>query len=354
MIKQIEQTELKLTEAEQKMVEEFSEKIDVKDFSLVLRYGAACQKKLSLFSDNVLQNMRTTELDIAGEIVISLMAELKDFFQEVFMEAEEEGFLGFLKKADSQAIKKKEHYYKVQAKIDQMAGELEHYQNRLLKEVVLLGKMDETNLMYFKELTMYIMAGKKKLEKERTVTLPKMQEKARLSGLIYDTQEANDFAAGCDRFEKKLQDLEVSRTISMQMGPQLRLIQNSNTMISKKIQSILHLTLPLWKKQIVLALGIAHTRESMETYGEAVRGTNESLKKPMERLKEEATRLTQEGKVHSTNEQLIHTLDEILRIQEEGRQQRKEAQESMENHCKLGKNDIYYLQKAEKEGSINE
>jgi len=320
-----------LTEAEQRMVNEFAEKIDLKDSAIVLQYGAASQKKAAAFSDSALEGVRTKDLGATGEMITDLVAELKGFSVEP--EAEK-GFLGIFKKAGNRIARLKARYEKAEVNIDRIAGELEGHQNLLLKDIVMLDKLYAANLAHFKELTMYIMAGKKKLEQERITTLPQMQEKARLSGQAHDAQAANDFAAMCDRFEKKLYDLELTRTISTQMAPQIRLIQNSNALMSEKIQSTLNNTIPLWKNQMVLALGMSNTRQAMEAQREVTGMTNALLRKNAETLKSGTMEVAQESErgivdmetLQYTNEQLINTLDEVLRIQDEGRTKRREAE----------------------------
>jgi len=322
-----------LSEAEQKIVADFAEKIDLKDSGIILQYGAAAQKKIANFSDSALEGVRTKDLGQMGDMITDLVAELKGFS----IEEEEKGFFGLFKKAGSQIARLKTKYDHAEINVDRITGMLEGHQNQLLTDIVMLDKMYESNLLYFKELTMYIMAGKKKLELERSTTLIKMQENAKASGLAEDAQAANDFAALCDRFEKKLHDLELTRTISIQMAPQIRLIQNSNTLMAEKIQSTINNTIPLWKNQMVLALGMAHSREAMEAQREVNDLTNELLKKNAEALKQGTVDVARESErsivdietVRHTNEQLIATLDEVLQIQDEGRQKRRDAENEM-------------------------
>jgi len=322
-----------LTEAEMAMVEEFSEKIDLHDSGIILQYGAASQKKIADFSDNVLEGVRTKDLGQTGEMITDLVAELQGFS----VEEEEKGFLGLFKKAGSQVSRLKTRYEKAEVSIDRIVGELEGHQNQLMTDIVMLDKMYEANLHYFKELSMYLLAGKKKLEKERTVTLVEMQNQAKLSGQAHDAQAANDYAAMCDRFEKKLHDLELTRTISIQMAPQIRLIQNNHALMSEKIQSTINNTIPLWKNQMVLALGMAHSQQAMEAQREVADLTNELLRKNAEVLKAGTVEVARESErgivdletIKYTNEQLIGTLDEVLRIQDEGRQKRREAEQEL-------------------------
>ena len=338
----------KLTEAEQKMVDDFSEKIDLNDSGIVLQYGSAAQKKIADFSDNALEGVRTKDLGEVGNMIIDLVAELKGFNIEP---EEKKGFFSIFKKAGSGIAKLKTKYDKAEVNVDRITGVLEDHQNQLLTDIVLLDKMYENNLSYFKELTMYILAGKKKLEQERATTLIELEEKAKTSGLAEDAQAANDFANLCDRFEKKLHDLEMTRTISIQMAPQIRLIQNGDTLMAEKIQSTINNTIPLWKNQMVLALGLAHSKAAVEAQREVSDLTNELLKKNAEALKTGTVAIAEESErsivdietVRYTNEQLISTLDEVLRIADEGRAKRLAAENEMimiENELKTKLLDI--------------
>jgi len=235
-----------LTKAELQMVDEFSKKIDLRDSSVVLRYGAACQKKVAAFSDNALEDVRTKDLGAAGKLLTDLTEEMKRFP----IEPEERGFLGSFKKAGRQNEKLKERYKEATASMEEISGKLEMYQNQLLKDSVRLDKLYEANLAHCKELSMYILAGQKKLELERDTTLMRLKETAQVSGQTHDIQAANDFAANCDCFEKKLHDLKLTRAVTMQMAPQIRLIQHNQVLISEKIQSALTNTIPLWKKMM--------------------------------------------------------------------------------------------------------
>ena len=320
-----------LSAEEQKAVDDFAEKIDLKNAAIVLQYGAACQKKVAAFSDTALEGVRTKDLGETGEMISNLVMELKGFSVEP---EEEKGFLGIFKKAGNQVANMKTRYDRVEVNIDRITGELEKHQNQLLTDIIMLDKMYDANLSYFKELTMYILAGKQKLEQERTVTLPQMKQQASLSGQAYDSQAVNDYAAMCERFEKKLHDLELTRTISMQMAPQIRLIQSNNVLMSEKIQSTINNTIPLWKNQMVLALGMAHSKQAMEAQREVTNLTNELLRKNAETLKSGTIEVAQESErgivdletIQYTNEQLIGTLDEVLQIQAEGRQKRAAAE----------------------------
>ena len=338
----------KLTEAEQKMVDDFSEKIDLNDSGIVLQYGSAAQKKIADFSDNALEGVRTKDLGEVGNMITDLVAELKGFNIEP---EEKKGFFSIFKKAGSGIAKLKTKYDKAEVNVDRITGVLEDHQNQLLNDIVMLDKMYENTISYFKELTMYILAGKKKLEQERATTLIELEEKAKTSGLAEDAQAANDFANLCDKFEKKLHDLEMTRTISIQMAPQIRLIQNGDTLMAEKIQSTINNTIPLWKNQMVLALGLAHSKAAVEAQREVSDLTNELLKKNAEALKTGTVAIAEESErsivdietVRYTNEQLISTLDEVLRIADEGRAKRLAAENEMimiENELKTKLLDI--------------
>ena len=323
-----------LTPEESKMVSDFASKIDLSDSAIVLQYGAACQKKIAAFSDSALEGIRTKDLGQTGEMITDLVTKLRGFSVE---EDERRGFLGLFKKAGNRVVQLKAKYDDAEVNIDRIVNELEGHQNRLLTDIVMLDKLYDANLSYFKELSMYIMAGRQKLEEARTTTLVEMQQKAAASGQTYDAQNANDFASMCDRFEKKLHDLELTRTICIQMAPQIRLIQNNNAMMSEKIQSTVSNTVPLWKNQMVLALGMAHSQQAMEAQRAVSDLTNELLRKNAETLKQGTVEIAQESQraivdletVQYTNEQLIGTLDEVLRIQEEGRQKRLDAESEL-------------------------
>ena len=322
--------QINLTAEEMQTVDEFSGKIDLNDSAIILQYGAACQKKIAEFSDNALAGVRTKDLGATSDMIADLVSELKGFN----VDDNEKGFLGIFKKAGNQLTRLKTRYTKAENNIDMISGKLEDHQNQLLKDIIMLDKMYEMNLAYFKELTMYIMAGKKKLEAERATTLPQLKEKAQQSGLANDAQAANDYAAMCDRFEKKLHDLELTRTISVQMAPQIRLIQNNDAVMSEKIQSTINNTIPLWKNQMVLALGLAHSKEALETQRAVTDMTNDLLRKNADMLKQGTVEIAQETErgivdietITYTNQQLISTLDEVLRIQDEGRAKRRAAE----------------------------
>lgn len=325
--------EINLSAEEMQTVDEFSGKIDLNDSAIILQYGAACQKKIAEFSDNALAGVRTKDLGATSDMIADLVSELKGFN----VDDNEKGFFGIFKKAGNQLTRLKTRYTKAENNIDMISGKLEDHQNQLLKDIIMLDKMYEMNLAYFKELTMYIMAGKKKLESERATTLPQLKEKAQQSGLSNDAQAANDYAAMCDRFENKLHDLELTRTISVQMAPQIRLIQNNDAVMSEKIQSTLNNTIPLWKNQMVLALGLAHSKEALETQRAVTDMTNDLLRKNADMLKQGTVEIAQESErgivdietITYTNQQLISTLDEVLRIQDEGRAKRRAAESEL-------------------------
>ncbi len=319
-----------LTPAEQKMVDDFAAQIDISNTQMVLQYGAGSQKKIADFSEGALNNVRTKDMGEIGQMLANVVTELKDFNNE----EEEKGFLGFFKKGSNKLENLKIKYDKAEGNINKICRVMEDHQVTLLKDAAMLDKMYELNLNYFKELSMYILAGKKKLEQARTVELPALLAKAERSGLPEDTQAANDFAAMCERFEKKIYDLELTRTISMQMAPQIRLIQSNDAAMSEKIQSTLVNTIPLWKSQMVIAIGAEHSGQAARAQREVTDMTNELLKKNAEKLKMatiETARENERGIVDietltATNQTLISTLDEVIKIQEEGRAKRKSAE----------------------------
>ncbi len=322
-----------LTDEEKQMVNEFSEKIDIGDSNIVMQYGAPAQKKIAEFSDNALKGVKTKDLGQVGGMITDLVSELKGFD----INEEKKGFLGLFKKAGNSFVKIKARFDDAEVNVDKITGALETHQNTLLTDIVMLDKMYDNNLVYFKELTMYIIAGKKKLEEERATKLPELKKKAEESGLAEDAQTANDYASLCDRFEKKLYDLELTRAVSIQMAPQIRLIQNGDTLMVEKIQSTISNTIPLWKNQMVLALGIAHSQEAMEAQHAVTELTNELLAKNAETLHQGSVAIATESErsivdietVKHTNEELIATLNDVLRIQEEGRQKRAQAENEL-------------------------
>ncbi len=325
--------EVVLTPAEQKMVNDFAAQIDITNTQLVMQYGAGSQKKIADFSENALNNVRTKDMGEVGQMLANVVAELKDFNNE----EEEKGFLGFFKKGSNKLENLKIKYDKAEVNVNKICKVMEEHQVTLLKDAAMLDKMYELNLNYFKELSMYILAGKQKLEQARTVELPKLLAKAEQSGLPEDTQAANDYASMCERFEKKIYDLELTRTISMQMAPQIRLIQSNDTAMSEKIQSTLVNTIPLWKSQMVIAIGLNHSTEAARAQREVTDMTNALLKKNAETLKVatiETARESERGIVDietltATNKTLISTLDEVMKIQEDGRAKRRSAEQEL-------------------------
>ncbi len=319
-----------LSEAEQKAVLEFSEKIDLTDSALVLQYGAAAQKNVADFSESTLESVRTKDMGEVGEMITDLVGELKDFSAP----EETKGFLGLFKRAKNSIEAMTAKYNKVETNVDHIATQLENHQVTLMKDIALLDQMYDKNLDYYKQLTMYILAGKQKLEKERATTLVELKTAAEASGKPEDAQKANDFANMCTRFEKKLHDLELTRVISLQMGPQIRMIQNNDTLMTEKIQTSLVNTIPLWKSQMVLALGIHHSQQAMQAQRAVTDMTNELLKKNADMLKTATIETAKESErsivdietLQHTNQQLISTLDEVLQIQTEGAQKRRAAE----------------------------
>lgn len=322
-----------LTPEEQKMVNDFAAQIDISNTQMVLQYGAGSQKKIADFSENALNNVRTKDMGEIGQMLTDVVAELKDFNDD----EETKGFLGFFKKSSNKLENLKIKYDKAENNINKICKAMEDHQITLLKDAAMLDKMYELNLNYFKELSMYILAGKQKLEEARNVELPALLAKAEKSQLPEDTQAANDYASMCDRFEKKIYDLELTRTISMQMAPQIRLIQNNDTAMSEKIQSTLVNTIPLWKSQMVIAIGLSHSSDAAKAQKEVTDMTNALLKKNAETLKVatiETARESERGIVDietltATNKTLISTLDEVLKIQEDGRTKRRNAEQEL-------------------------
>ena len=321
--------ESQLTEAERKMVADFAEKIDITDSSVVLQYGAAAQKNIAGFSENALNNVRTKDLGEVGEALSSLVVELKGFNVE-----EKKGVRGFFQKKRNEMEAMKASYSKAEANVDKIVEVLEGHQVTLMKDIAMLDQMYELNTKYYKELTMYILAGKKALDKARSETLEELRKKAAETGAQEDAQKYNDYANLCNRFEKKIHDLELTRMISIQMGPQTRLIQNNDTLMLEKIQSSLVNTIPLWKSQMVLALGLEHSRQATAAQSAVTNMTNELLKQNADMLKMGTIETAKEAErsvvdiqtLQHTNQQLISTLDEVMNIQKEGAQKRKEAE----------------------------
>lgn len=330
-----------LTQEEREQVDAFAQQIDLRNSGAVLHYGVGTQKKLADFSERALNNVRTKDMGEVGNMIAALVTELKSFDAE----EESKGFFGFLKKGENKMSMMKAKYNKVETNVNQIVKVLENHQIQLMKDIDVLDRMYEMNLMYFKELTMYILAGKKKLQEVRTKELPLLQQKAQKSGLPEDAQEARDLADLCERFEKKLYDLELTRTVSVQTAPQIRMVQNSDTLMAEKIQSTIVNTIPLWKSQMVIAIGVEHSAQAARAQREVTDMTNALLKKNADALKMatiESAKESERGIVDletlkHTNETLITTLDEVMKIQSEGREKRRAAEAEltdMENQLK--------------------
>ena len=319
-----------LTEQEKKAVDEFSKKIDITDTNMVLQYGAAAQKSVAGFSENALSNVRSKDLGEVGADLSELVVQLKGFGSG----DEKKGLAGLFRKAGNKIESMKAQYGKVEANVNRIAQSLEQHQITLMKDIAMFDQMYELNLKYYKELTMYILAGKKRLEEVRAGELEELRVKAEKTGLAEDAQAYNDMVNLCNRFEKKLHDLELTRMISVQMGPQTRLLQNNDTQMVEKIQSSLVNTIPRWKSQMVLALGMEHGRQATAAQNAVTEMTNELLKKNADALKMGTIATAKESErsivdietLQHTNQQLISTLDEVLAIQQEGAAKRKAAE----------------------------
>ena len=313
------------------MVDAFAQKIDITNSQQVLQYGSACQKKIGDFSEAALAKVSTKDLGEVGDMITNLIGELKSFDAN---EEQQKGILGFFKKKGNELDNLKTKYNKAETNVEKIQSMLEAHQVQLLKDIAMLDKMYDLNMAYFKELSMYILAGKKKLADVRANELQQAMDKAKVSGLPEDAQAARDLADQCERFEKKLHDLELTRMVSLQMGPQTRLLQNNDTLIVEKIQSSLVNTIPLWKSQMVLALGMEHSRQATAAQSAVAQTTNELLKKNADMLKMGTIATAKEAErsivdietLQHTNEQLVSTLDEVVNIQREGAQKRKEAE----------------------------
>lgn len=318
-----------LTEQEKKAVDDFAKKIDITDTNLVLNYGVAAQKSVATFSENALSSVRNKDLGEVGETLSNLVVEVKGFGQE-----EKKGFAGLFRKQKDKLELMRAQYGKAETSVNRIVSELEKHQVTLMKDIAMLDQMYELNLKYYKELTMYIIAGKKRLAEVRSGELEELRKKAEASGLAEDAQAYNDYAQKCERFEKKLHDLELTRMVSLQMGPQTRLLQNNDTLMVEKIQSSLVNTIPLWKSQMVLALGMEHSRQATAAQSAVAQTTNELLKKNADMLKMGTIETAKEAErsvvdiqtLQHTNQQLISTLDEVMKIQQDGAQKRREAE----------------------------
>jgi uncharacterized protein YaaN involved in tellurite resistance len=319
-----------LTPEEERQVADFAEKIDLRDSNLILQYGAGAQKKIADFSEAALDNVKSKDLGEVGQILSEVVVELKS----IEVEEEEKGLFGLFKKSVNRVEGIKAKYAKAETNVNQICKALQNHQIQLLKDIALLDKMYDLNTTYFKELTMYIMAGKRKLARVQQEELPVLLDKAAKSGLPEDAQAANDLSSMLNRFEKKLHDLELTRMISIQMAPQIRLVQNNDTLMTEKIQSTLVNTIPLWKSQMVLAIGISHSEQAAKAQREVTDMTNDLLKKNAEVLKTATIQTAKESErgivdmetLKKTNESLITTLDEVVRIQADGRTKRREAE----------------------------
>ena len=331
-IAQTQPSEPVLTAEEQKIVDDFAAKIDVENTTQILQYGAGTQKKMADFSDAALANVRTQDLGQVGELLVNVVGELKGLDEE-----EEKGLFGFFRKQANKLENMKNRYAKAEVNVEKIADALQQHQVRLMKDSAVLDKMYEQNLAYFKELTMYILAGKKKLEEVRTGKLQELQETAKLTGLAEDAQRARDLSEKCLRFEKKIHDLELTRTISIQTAPQIRMIQNNDTVMVEKIQTTLVNTIPLWKNQMVLALGIAHSTEAAQAQRQVADVTNAMLTQNAQKLHMASVETAKEAErgiveietLKKTNAELIATLDDVMKIQAEGRTKRLAAETEM-------------------------
>lgn len=326
----------RLSPEEQRMVDDFASKINIEDSAQILSYGSASQKKLAGFSDSALEKVKTKDLGEIGGMMTDLIGQLKEFD---LTEEDKKGFLGLFRKSSNNLAVTRAKYDSCENNVEKIAGMLEDHQVTLLKDIKVMDKMYDMNLAYFKELTMYILAGKKRLQEFRETTQAEAAERAKQSGLPEDAQKANDLANYGDRFEKKLYDLELTRNISIQMAPQIRLLQNNDTLMAEKIQSTIVNTIPLWKSQMLLALGLENSRRAMEAQRAVTDMTNELLKRNAEALKMGTLETAKESErgivdietLKSTNQTLISTLDEVMKIQEEGRTKRRSAEAELSN-----------------------
>ncbi len=344
--KEMEQTVL--SPEEQAMVDSFAQKIDIENTNQILQYGAGTQKKMADFSDAALENVRTQDLGEVGDLITQVVGELRDFDAT----EEEKGFLGFFKKQGNKIENMKNRYAKAEVNVQKITNSLQEHQMRLMKDSAVLDKMYAQNLNYYKELTMYILAGKQKIQEVRQGKLKDLEAKAAVSGLPEDAQEVKDLDSKCNRFEKKLHDLELTRTVSLQTAPQIRLVQNNDTLMVEKIQTTIVNTIPLWKSQMVLALGIAHSTEAAQAQREVTDLTNELLKKNAQALHLASTETARESErgivdietLKQTNQELISTLDDVMKIQKEGRIKRQQAEVEMRKMEEDLKNKLLEIQ----------
>lgn len=329
----VKEEEVNLSPEERRMVEEFAAKIDLHSSNMILQYGAGAQKKMADFSETALEKVRTKDLGEVGEMLTNVVSELKTLEEE----EEEKGFFGLFKKSGKKLANMKAKYEKAEANVERICDALECHQIQLLKDIAMLDKMYELNVTYFKELSMYIAAGKRKLEEVRVTEMAQLERKAKSSGLPEDAQAVSDLASLCNRFEKKIHDLELTRAVSLQMAPQIRLVQSNDTLMSEKIQSTIVNTIPLWKSQMVLAIGVENSAKAAKAQREVTDMTNALLRKNAETLKMatiETAKETERGIVDmetlkATNESLISTLDEVMKIQTEGKEKRRAAEEEL-------------------------
>lgn len=333
--KRNEEPQIKLSPEEEKMVDEFASKIDISNSQAILSYGVGSQKKIADFSENALERVRTKDLGEIGNMLAGVVGEIRSLENE----GDEKGLFGFFKKTGNKLANMKARYDKVETNVNNIAKALEDHQVTFMKDVLMLDKMYELNMNYYKELSMYILAGKKRLDRANNVELPELIKKANESGLPEDTQKAKDFSQMINRFEKKIYDLELTKTVSLQMAPQIRLIQNNDSMMSDKIQSTIMNTIPLWKNQMVIAIGLKHSLDAAKAQKAVSDMTNELLKRNADALKTATIETAKESErgiidietLKNTNKILISTFDEVIKIQDEGRQKRKEAEEELKN-----------------------
>ena len=333
--KKNETPEVKLSPEEEKMVDEFASKIDISNSQAILAYGVGSQKKIADFSENALERVKTKDLGEIGDMLAGVVGEIRSLETE----EDEKGLFGFFKKTSNKLANLKAKYDKVETNVNNIAKALEDHQVTLMKDVLMLDKMYELNMNYYKELSMYTLAGKKRLERANNVELPELIKKADESGLPEDTQKAKDFSQMINRFEKKIYDLELTKTVSLQMAPQIRLIQNNDSMMSDKIQSTIVNTIPLWKNQMVIAIGLKHSNDAAKAQKAVSDMTNELLKRNADALKTATIETAKESErgiidietLKNTNKTLISTFDEVIKIQDEGRQKRKEAEAELKN-----------------------
>lgn len=326
----VKEEEVNLSPEERRMVEEFAAKIDLHSSNMILQYGAGAQKKMADFSETALENVHTKDLGEVGEMLASVVSELRTLEEE----EEDKGFFSFFKKSGNKLANMKAKYEKAEGNVERICDALESHQIQLLKDIAMLDKMYELNVTYFKELSMYIAAGKRKLEEVRTTEMAQLEAKAKGSGLPEDAQAVSDLSSLCNRFEKKIHDLELTRAVSLQMAPQIRLVQSNDTLMSEKIQSTIVNTIPLWKSQMVLAIGVENSAKAAKAQREVTDVTNALLRKNAETLKMatiETAKETERGIVDmetlkATNESLIATLDEVMKIQTEGKEKRRAAE----------------------------